>query len=143
MRGDVFFDTNVIVYAFDETEPEKREIASKLLYEIFKGDEKGAVSNQVLLELFLVLTGKIKKMFTKEMASNVVEYFILSENWEKIDYSHKTIQNALNLVEKHNVSMLDAVLISTALENNITTIFTEDEKEFSKVPGLKVVNPFK
>jgi predicted nucleic acid-binding protein len=29
------------------------------------------------------------------------------------------------------------------LENNITTIYSENEKDFKKIKELKVINPFK
>ena len=47
-----FFDTNVLVYAFDEGEPEKREVALALIKEhLEEGD--GILSVQVLREFYV------------------------------------------------------------------------------------------
>ncbi|MBU0678750.1 MAG: hypothetical protein KJ626_11610 [Verrucomicrobia bacterium] len=31
MKGDLFFDTNILVYAYDSSQPRKRDIAQRLL----------------------------------------------------------------------------------------------------------------
>jgi predicted nucleic acid-binding protein len=42
-----FFDTNVLVYAFDRGEPEKREVSRRLMEEHLAGGD-GMLSVQVL-----------------------------------------------------------------------------------------------
>jgi len=39
------------------------------------------------------------------------------------------------------VSIWDSLIAETALENGIVKIYTENLKDFKKIPGLKVVNP--
>ena len=56
MKDNIFFDTSVLVYSFDYTEHEKRELSKKYVESVFEGKNKGIVSNQVLAELFNVLT---------------------------------------------------------------------------------------
>lgn len=144
MNDDLeFFDTNVIAYAFDVNEHKKRQIAAQLLLEVSREKRKGVISNQILFELFLILTRKLKKPLTKIEAINMVLGFIKSDQWRKVDYSHRTIEYALDLVHKHNTSFVDAVIASTALENGVTKIYTENEKDFKKISGIKVINPFR
>lgn len=143
MSDKTFFDTNVLAYAFDEHELKKKKIAADLLQHVIKRKEDGILSNQILLELFLVLTTKLKKRITKIFAMNIVEGFAISNDWKKINYTHQTIRKALDLVDKHNISFTDAVIASTMLENGINKIYTENENDFKKIPGIIVINPFK
>ena len=53
-----FCDTNIIVYAYDATAGVKRERAALLLERLWK-EGAGALSVQVLQELFVTLTRKI------------------------------------------------------------------------------------
>ena len=54
----MFFDTNVIVYAHDDSSPEKRDKARKLLVQALT-DGSGVLSAQVLGETFMCLTKKL------------------------------------------------------------------------------------
>ena len=143
MGDDVFFDTNVIAYVFDENEKEKGRLASELVMNVFNKKATGIISNQVLFELVLVLTRKLKKPLTKIMAENLVESFIVSENWKKVNYTHDTIKQAFDLVDKYNIPFVDAVIASTAKSNGVSKIMTENEKDFRKIPGIVAINPFK
>lgn len=143
MSDEIFLDTSVMAYAFDEGETKKRRIAMEIVSSIFEKKIKGTLSNQILLELFLVLTRKMKPPLTKEMASDIVKELIRSDGWKKVNYTYKTVHDALDIVEFHNVSLTDAIIARTAIENKVTKIFTENEREFSRIPNIKVVNPFK
>ena len=55
MRGDTFYDTSVLAYAFDASEHEKADIALGLIKKVARGAETGIISNQVLAELFFVV----------------------------------------------------------------------------------------
>ncbi|MCI0416196.1 PIN domain-containing protein, partial [bacterium] len=59
MKGSIFLDTNVLVYAYDRSEPVKQSRAVAFLDEL-SSVGVGAVSTQVLGELFVALTGKIR-----------------------------------------------------------------------------------
>jgi predicted nucleic acid-binding protein len=143
MNDEIFFDTNVLAYAFDGQERVKKKVAVQLVYDAIQKKIVGVISNQILFELFLVLTKKLKKKLTKRQAANLVEGFAVSADWKKINYTHQTISKALKLVDKHNVSLADAVIASTMLENGISKIFTENTRDFEKIPGIKAINPFR
>ena len=55
-----FCDTNIIVYAYDATAGAKRERAALLLERLWK-EGAGALSVQVLQELYVTLTRKIPR----------------------------------------------------------------------------------
>jgi predicted nucleic acid-binding protein len=54
MSGRTFLDTNILVYAVDADEPEKRGLALRLLERLDPG--RLVVSTQVLAEFYVVVT---------------------------------------------------------------------------------------
>ena len=143
MSDEIFFDTNVIAYAFDDNEIKKKQVSGEFLSSVFEKKVSGVLSNQVLFELFLVLKNKLKRPVSQIMAENLVESFIIAEGWKKIDYNYNTIREALHVVDKHKIPFGDAVIASTMLENGIKKIYTENENDFKKIPGIVVINPFR
>lgn len=135
-------DTCIIVYAYDLSDKEKRAKCKVLVESGFKGDAELAVSNQILAELFIVLTKKIEKPISIKNAKTIIEGIIESNNWIKIDYNSNTIKKAILQLEKtKNAHFWDAVIAETMLENQIREIYTENIKDFKKFPGIKAINP--
>ena len=64
-----FLDTNVVVYAFDRADPEKRARAIAILEE----GKRLVVSTQILLETWWVLTRRLAEPLGEEEASMVIE----------------------------------------------------------------------
>ncbi len=143
MKDEVFFDTTILVYAYDESEPRKREICKKLVGAVFKGEKCGVISNQVLAELFSVLTKKMKMPLSKDIAEKIVEAFVESENWIRINYDQRTVKNAMYTSTNHNTSFWDALIAETMKENGINKIYTENDQDFRKIPGIRITNPLK
>lgn len=141
MKDKLFFDTNIICYAFDLAEPVKRKTCKKLVERVFNGEISGVVSNQVLGEAFIAAVTKIKMPVDK--AAIMVKSLIASDKWDKINYNYITIKHAVDNFEKSNAPFWDLLIAETMKENRITEIITENEKDFSKIPEIKVTNPFK
>jgi len=140
-QAEQFIDTNVLVYAFDHTNPKKhlscRQLLEKLL---IKG---GVVSNQVLAELFYVLSRKLPKPMGTEGALRAVNALAESPTLRRVDYGTNTVKKAATLCFKTGAGFWDALIAETMLENGVQTICTENEKDFKKIPGVRVSNPFK
>ena len=51
MKGRVFLDTNIFLYAHDKDSPVKRDLARELIFDVYKTGSC-AVSTQVLAEFF-------------------------------------------------------------------------------------------
>lgn len=66
-----------------------------------------------------------------------------SVNWTKINYSADTLEQAMNTAINQKVDFWDALIAETMKENGIVKIYTENEQDFMKIPGIKVVNPLK
>lgn len=140
MSGEkTLVDTNLLVYAFQPGEG-RHQKAFVLLDEIM-GRKEGVVSAQNLAEFCSLATEKFRYSMSFEQAKRVL--LELSEGMEVISYSEHTVAEALNLCTIHEIHFFDALLVATMQEHGINKIATENEKDFKKIPWLKVVNPFK
>ena len=143
MKDKTFIDTNILIHAHNESEKEKESRAREIIKSIFEGKQKAHLSNQILGELFLGITKRIPEPIPKQEARDIVESIIRSQNWIKLNYTEKQISLAMKLNIKYNLHFWDALIAATMLQNNIYTIYTENDKDFKKIPGLKVINPLK
>ena len=142
MTDNCLIDTSIIVYAFDAAEPLKRG-QSKTFIEARLDDENVYISNQVFAELFHVLTSVMRSPLPKEQAETIVRGFVDSPAWKKITYTSATVVRAMHLSKQFRVDFWDSLIAATMIENDVFTIYTENEKDFRKIPLLKVVNPLK
>lgn len=142
MSGEIFVDTNVLAYAFDESEKAKREIAKKLVKQITLGELNGVVSNQVLAEFFTVLTKKINAPIDKQTAQAIVNGFIDSIHWKKINYTEKTVGRAMETACAEKTSFWHALIAETMIESQVYKILTENTKDF-QTKQIIAENPFK
>ncbi|MCL5667964.1 MAG: PIN domain-containing protein [Candidatus Thermoplasmatota archaeon] len=140
MNDELFFDSNVICYAYDLAEPSKRDSCLSLVEGAFEGKIKGIISNQILVEIFNAFTRKLGVSFEK--ANLIVRSFVESKQWRKLDYNHKTLLKALEHSQSFKSPFLDVLISETMKENGITSIVTENKKDFTRIPGIVVINPF-
>lgn len=130
-------DTNILVYAFDTAYPEKRIVCHNLIKKVFDGVESAVVTNQILVEFVWAVTKKIDKPLSQQEARAIVGAIMTSENWKIFNYSANTILNALELKQP----FWDALITQTLKENNVSTIITENTKDFAH-SGIVAKNPF-
>src|ERR1700753_1774292 len=113
MNDNVFLDTNILVYAYSSTEPEKQAIARNL---IAKGGT--FISTQVLQELTNIITKKFK--FNYQSAPRGVEECC---NNSSLNVNSKaTILLAHEIADQHGYSFYDSLIISAALECNCSIL---------------------
>ncbi len=143
MKDRVCFDTTVLVYAFDESYPRERAVCKRLVNSVFLGEAKGVITNQILGELFTVLTQKIEKPLNTDDAELIVTSLIESEKWVKANYDHKTVKAAIMAVKLSKTSFWDTLIAETMKQNGIAKIYTENEKDFERIPGIEPINPLK
>jgi len=140
MKEDELFliDTNIIVYAYESIESERKNKSLKILEKCYNGEITLAVSNQNLAELSAVLLKKIKIEAdeVKEIVRDISDF----QGFKKINYSKETIISAIDIAEKNKMSFWDSLIVATMIENSILNIYTENLKDF-KVPSLNAVNP--
>ncbi len=131
-------DTNIIVYAYEREDCERKKNSLKILEKCFKKEIILALSNQNFAEFSCVALKKLK------LDSNIVKKIVKDisdfSGFKKINYKRKTIISAIEISEKYNMSFWDSLISATMIENGILNIYTENIKDF-KIPFLNIVNP--
>ncbi len=133
----VFFDTNVLVYAFDLGEPEKREVARTLIREhLMVGD--GIISVQVLREFYSASQRSTTPLRAEE-AAGAVRYLATFAP------SSEDTQTVLRAVERvgDGFSFWDALIVEAALRGGAADLLlTEDMHDGRVIEGMRIENPF-
>jgi predicted nucleic acid-binding protein len=138
MTEEMFFDTNILCYAYDLNEPQKRKICKELVEDVFSGKTKGIISNQILVELYNALTRK--SGVDLRLAGTIVSSLISSKNWIKVNYDHRTVKSAIVTSKIFKSPFLDTLIAETMRSNYLRVIVTENESDFKKIPGITVLN---
>ena len=131
-----FLDTNVLVYAEDESEPVKRKKAVALILE-HKRQRTGVVSLQILQEFFNTVTRKLK--LEVGIARYKVEFhsrFVVAEP------SVSDILAAIDIHRLHSFSFWDALVLQMAKQSGCRVLLSEDMQHGREFDGVKIVNPF-
>lgn len=139
MTGKVFFDTNVLVYAYDRSEPRKQVQAAELL-DRFENAGKGVISTQVLAELFVSLTRKIPAPISVHEAVERVSNYL--RTWPVLDLTGSVVLESCRGVLDWKLSYWDAQIWAAARSHRIATIFSEDFNHGAVLDGVRFVNPF-
>ena len=141
MSASVFFDTNILVYAFNESEGVKWRKCNKLVSEVLLGEKVACVSNQVLGEFCNALTAKAKRPVDNKILSEIICAFNESPHWIKLEYTERTVVHALKIRAECGIHFWDAVIAATMLENQVYHIYTENVRDFGKIRQIKTINP--
>lgn len=140
MRDKFFLDTNILIYSFDASKPDKQKISRDL---IKVGLEKGigCISYQVVQEFLNVATRK----FAIPISYDDSRIFLLTvleplcEVYASIDLFHRTLE----LAERWKYTFYDALIIAAALQNRCTILYSEDLQDGQIIHELKITNPFR
>ncbi len=133
-----FVDSNLFVYAHDESARHKREVARKLIAELWESRE-GCASVQVLQELFVNLTRKVPKPLSTRDVAAVVEDL---SAWRVHSPGPRDVLSAIELHERAGVSFWDAMILTSARSLGCRVLYSEDLNAGQSYDGVQVVNPF-
>lgn len=133
-----FVDTNVLVYAFDKGGSPKKRIAERLLNELMEEDRL-RVSTQVLQELFVTLTRKVRRPCSIEEALAALEDLTA---WPLMVIDFAAIRAAVELGDQAKLSFWDALVVVAAARTGATVLYTEDLNHDQEILGVRIRNPF-
>jgi len=130
-------DANVLIYACDQADPRRQNIALDLI----TNTQDGVLLWQVACE-FLSASRKLGKQgFTSTHAGDR-----LAELQDLLPLVLPTDANLVRAKALHlarGVSLWDALILAACVEAGIDTFYSEDLPGFDDFEGLKIVNPFK
>lgn len=137
----MLIDSNILIYSINLDSPKSKK-AKEFLKENIGNLE---IAHQNILESIRILTHpkfsnpmKIKDCL-KALAN-------ISDSSHILFPDQRSYYLVLELIEKYKLNgnrIFDAYLVATMLSYGIKEIATDNEKDFSRFKGIKVINPFK
>lgn len=134
-----FIDTNVFIYLFDETAPEKQETAQSLIQKALN-DGSACISHQVVQESLNVITGKLKVPVSFSDARDFLQECLVPL-W-RIMPSERLYLKGLELQERYRYGFYDSQILAATLEAGCARLLSEDFQDGQKIEGLRIENPF-
>jgi predicted nucleic acid-binding protein len=137
-----FFDTNVLVYAHDASEPRKRDVARALLLHHL-GAGTFCTSTQVLTECFSVVTTRGETRMDPGAASWLVEQLPPEA---VVTLGVDGLRATVARCARGGLSIWDALVVEAARSAGAEVLLTEDAGLLRTVTqamdGLRAQNPF-
>ena len=137
--SNYFLDTNILVYAFDTSQPRKQKICRDLVRNALNNGV-GCVSYQVIQEFLNVATRKFAKPLSISDSQNYLTNVLepLCEVFSSIGLYHQ----ALEISSRWQFSFYDSLIIAAALSAQCNILYTEDLQHDQEIENLKILNPF-
>jgi predicted nucleic acid-binding protein len=135
MPARAFVDTNVLVYAFDDADPAKRDRARSLLAD----DVPLVISAQVIGEFYVVVTRKLPIPLSEAHASAAVDELL---RLPVVPIDAELTRAAVSTSRAAQVSYWDALIIEAAAVAGCDRVLTEDLTAGSTIRSVRVENPF-
>jgi predicted nucleic acid-binding protein len=133
MKGKAFVDSNVLLYLLSNDE-RKKNIVKVIL------NERPAISTQVISENINVAFKKFKTLSSSQITEHT---HLLSTYCYVSSITVATIEKALELKARYSFQWYDCTILSAALLENCTVIYSEDMQHDQLINGnLRIVNPF-
>lgn len=139
MSVRVFLDTNILVYAYDQHDPQKQTKAQGLLTDGIT-QENLVLSVQVFGEFFNVVTRYIPHPMSPGEAKEIIDTLSILPV-QDIDMT--MVKRAIDTHETYQISYWDSLIISAAERAGCRIILSEDLSDGQTYHNILVKNPFK
>jgi predicted nucleic acid-binding protein len=139
MSGDRWFvDTNILLYAHDDSAGTKRNEARALLEHLWESRD-GCLSIQVLQEFFVNVTRKIAKPLSAETAREIIADL---SHWHIHVPAADDVLGAIDIHQHTGLSFWDSMIVRSAAEMGCKVLYSEDLSTGQDYVGVRVENPF-
>jgi predicted nucleic acid-binding protein len=133
-----FVDTNVLVYAYDKSDEEKRLRAADLITTLWEY-RLGCLSIQTLQEFYVTMTRKIREPLSSAAAEEIL---VDLSSWQIHRPTVTDMQAAIALQRNYQISFWDAMILQSAHALKCTVVWSEDLGDGQIYGGVRVRNPF-
>jgi predicted nucleic acid-binding protein len=132
----VFVDSNVLLYAVDEADRKKQQVAREWRAELWKS-RRGRVSFQVLGEFYV--NAVRKRPSAREEARAEIRDLLA---WNPVVADAGLMQRGWKIQDRYQLSYWDALIVAAAKVAACRYLLTEDLQSGQELDGIEVVNPF-
>ena len=137
MAARYVLDTNVLVYALDRREPEKRDRAREVLRRV--GASGAVLPAQVLSEFANVCLRKLETRPDPAAVQREVERLLLA--FPVLPLTGPVVLEALRSVREHLLSYYDAQIWAVARLGQVGVVLSEDFNPGAVLDGVSFANP--
>jgi predicted nucleic acid-binding protein len=139
MSDSFFIDTNIFIYCFDTSAPEKMDAANELV-ENALSTGLGTISFQVIQEFLNVALQKFEVPLTKEDA--VTYLHTVLEPLCQIYPTIELYEKGCTIKQKTGYSFYDSLILSAAEQSQALILYSEDFQHGFTLGSVTVKNPF-
>ena len=144
MIAKAFIDTNIYIYALTESQDQKDERKRVITLSVFET----LIQSQIVVTSTQVLNEFHSNLVKKFKLDDVAVFNIVQQNILPISLiapiGFQTYQLSFNLRLQYSLSFWDSLIVASALENNCTTLYSEDMQHQQIIENqLLIINPFK
>lgn len=138
-------DTNVLVYAADETS-DFHQASRKLREKALIGEISLSVCPQVLNEFYAIVTDpkRVDMPISYKEARLEIEKYFYSRNILKIYAKPGVMEIILDLLKRYKIkrqNIFDAQLVATMLANGVTRLYTYNQDHCAEFKEIEVLRP--
>jgi predicted nucleic acid-binding protein len=135
----MLIDTNVLVCAYDRSEPDKQRRALEVLDALARSGD-GRLSAQVLSEFFVNVTRRIAAPLTTAQACERLQHYV--QIWPVVPLTSQVVLEAVRGVQQYRFNFWDAQIWAAARLSQISTVLSEDFNPGAVIEGVRFVDPF-
>ena len=137
MSALAFVDTNVFLYAVDDADRQKQQMAREWRSELWK-NRRGRTSFQVLQEFY---AKAIQKSLASRHAARAEVRDLLA--WRPILIHGGILLDGWKIQDRYQLSFWDALIVAAAKAASCQYLVTEDLNSGQEYDGVIVLNPFR
>ena len=138
MSGADFLDTNVVVYAYDENHPQKRQVARQLIEDGVA--RKTVVSAQVLAEFAATMLHKVSPAATEAALMAALDAL---SHLRIVTPDAELVRRAVEARAAYGIHFYDGMIVAAAERAGCARILSEDFSDGQVYFGVTVANPFR
>jgi predicted nucleic acid-binding protein len=138
MPAPDFLDTNVLVYAYDASDPAKQTVAQELVKKAIAGEI--VISSQVLGEFAATLLHKVSPPARPEDVNELLDALAPIK---LVVPDGDIVRRAVEARSAYGLHFYDGMIVAAAERAKCERIWSEDLNAGQQYFGVTVVNPFK
>ncbi len=132
----VFVDSNVLLYALDNSDSGKQNAAWKWRTELWKS-HRGRISFQVLGEFYI---NAVRKLNASVDDARAEVRDLLA--WKPVITDAVVLEQGWKIQDHYRLSYWDALIVAAAKEASCRYLLTEDLQVGQKLDGVEIISPF-
>ena len=138
MSDPDFLDSNILVYAHDDADPRKRDIAQNLIKRAVLGEL--SISTQTLAEFSATLLHRFSRQFSPDEITGILDALAPIR---LVVPDAGMVRRAVEAHAAYGLQFYDGMIVAAAERAGCKRILSEDLNAGQKYFGVAVENPFK